>query len=146
MDSLKLVSLNVRGLRGIKRFAIYKWLKDNKFHVCLLQETYCTKDFSDKIKKGWNGEMIHSYSLSKHSKGVSILFSKDLPYKLISKHTDSDGRIILVNIEFNGVQYSICNVYCPNDISNRIAFLRTVKLFVRNHAIFQVSFVDWWRL
>lgn len=42
MDNLSIVSLNVRGLRGEKRYAVYEWLKENKFDLCLLQETYCT--------------------------------------------------------------------------------------------------------
>ena len=62
MDKLSIVSLNVRGLRGSKRSNIYRWLRDNKFHICLLQETYCTKDFEVGLimKKGWNGEIINS--------------------------------------------------------------------------------------
>ena len=135
MDNLKLVSLNVRGLRGDKRYVIYRWLRDNKFDICLLQETFCTKDFTDKIKRGWNGKMIHSCSLSNHSKGVCILLAKDLPCKVIGTHHDDDGRIILINIELNNVEYSICNIYCPNNVSDRVTFLRYVNDFVKSHAV-----------
>ena len=65
---------------------------------------------------------------------MSILFAKDLPCRIISSHKDNDGRILLVNIEINKVEYSICNVYCPNDVSDRIAFLHYVKQFVKCHA------------
>ena len=117
MDKLNIVSLNARGLRSSKRYNIYSWLRDNKFHICLLQETYCTKDFEVIVRKGWNGEIIHSNSESSHSKGVCILFAKDLAYNTISVHCDNDGRTLLVNIEMNGVVYSICHVYCPNDVT-----------------------------
>ena len=135
MDNLKLVSLNVRGLRGNKRYVIYRWIRGNKLDVCLLQETFCTKEFTDKIKRGWNGKMIHSCSLSNHSKGVCILLAKDLPCKVISTHRDGDGQIILINIELNNVEYSICNIYCPNNVSDRIAFLQYVNEFVKSHAV-----------
>ena len=60
MNNLRIVTLNVRGLRGNTRYSIYNWFKDNKFDICLVQESYCTKEFASEIKKGWNGELIHS--------------------------------------------------------------------------------------
>ena len=100
-----------------------------------MQESYCTKEFASEIKKGWNGELIHSYSNSEHSRGVCILFRKNLQYKILSTHCDKDGRLLLVNIKLNDVKYSICNVYCPNNISDRIKFLSHVVTFVRTHAL-----------
>ena len=135
MDGLSIVSLNVRGLRGNKRYSIYRWLRENKFSICLLQETYCTKGFDVVLNKGWNGEIIHSYSLSAHSKGVSILFAKSLEYDILSTHSDDVGRTLLVNIEINGIYYSICNVYCPNDVSERVNFLKQTAIFVQQHAV-----------
>ena len=73
-NGYKIVSLNVRGLRGKKRYTIYNWIKDNSFDICLLQETFCTKDFAKEFKRGWKGEILHSYTDSCHSRGVCILF------------------------------------------------------------------------
>ena len=42
--------------------------------------------------------------------------------------------MILINLELNGVEYSICNVFCPNDLSVRLKFLGAVKRFVNVHA------------
>ena len=125
MDKLSIVSLNVPGLCGNKRYNIYRWLRDN---ICLLQETYCTKDFEVIMKKGWNGEIINRHSESSHSKGVCILFAKDFVYNIISTHCDNNGRKLLVNIEINGVDFSICNVYCRNDVSDRVKFLKEIKI------------------
>ena len=119
----------------VTRYSIYRWLRENKFSICLLQETYCTKGFDVVLNKGWNGEIIHSYSLSAHSKGVSILFSKSLEYDIISTHSDDVGRTLLVNVEINGIYYSICNVYCPNDVSERVNFLKQTAIFVQQHAV-----------
>ena len=82
---------------------------------------------------GW--DIMHSFSAYPHSKGVSILIAKGLPYNVISTHCDNDGRMILINLELNGVEYSICNVYCPNDLSDRLKFLGALKLFVNAHAV-----------
>ena len=43
--------------------------------------------------------------------------------------------MLLVNLEVNGVDYSVCNIYCPNDMSERIKFLQNMKFFVQNHAV-----------
>ena len=85
MDRLKIVSLNVRGLRGRKRYKIYRWLNDNNFDVCLLQESYCTESFVSVMNKGWNGKIFHSYSASEHSKGVCILFRQGLELDIITE-------------------------------------------------------------
>ena len=62
MVDLKLVSLNVRGLRGSKRNIIFRWLIDNQYDICLLQETFCTNDFTERFRQGWAGEIFHSLS------------------------------------------------------------------------------------
>ena len=81
-DSIKLVTLNVRGLRSNKKYTVFKWLTTNEYDIALLQETYCTKDFVDKFKRGWRGDIIHSPSKTVHSAGVCILLRKGLEYKI----------------------------------------------------------------
>ena len=135
MDKLKIVSLNVRGLRGKKRFDVFKWFKDNRFDICLVQETYCTEDFASNFKKGWDGDVVHSFTSSEHSKGVSILFRKSIDCKLVSVHCDKSGRMILVNVEANGIMCTLCNVYCPNNVAERVQFLTEIKAFVTNHSM-----------
>ena len=78
MDSVNIVSLNVRGLHDItKRNAIYRWFKEKKCHICCIQETYCTELNDAQFRKGWSGNVYHSFSDSTHSRGVSVLLSKD---------------------------------------------------------------------
>ena len=86
MGDLSIVSLNVRGIRGDKRYAIFRWLKDKKYDICLLQETYCTDSFVSKFTRGWSGEIFHCVTDSVHSRGVCIMFKKDLQYSVIDVH------------------------------------------------------------
>ena len=67
--------------------------------MCLLQETSCTKGFDGIVNKGWNGEIVHSYSPSAHSKGVSILFAKSLVCNIYMYQTDCP---FVVCGDFNG--------------------------------------------
>ena len=127
MNVVKLVSLNVRGLRGAKRHTIFQWLSQNNFDIVLLQETYCTQSFIKTFDKNWHGKVFHSVSDSEHSKGVCIMFKKDLNFKLISQHNCYQGRLLVLNIELNGVGYSIANIYAPNNVQERIAFYTHVR-------------------
>ena len=120
---------------GEKRDIIFTWINDNKCDVCLIQESYCTKDFSDKFKNNWDGEIVHSFTDSSHSRGVCILFRKNLDYKLLSTHNDNSGRLLLVNVEINGKEYTIVNIYSPNNVKERIIFLQMVNQMIRDFAI-----------
>ena len=114
MDDLKIVTLNVRGLRSNKKYNIYRWLRDNKFDICLLQETFCTEEYDVIMKKGWRGEMVHSFSSSGHSRGISILFTKDFTYHLTSKFCDNEGHMLLVNLEVIVIVVIIIVIHSSN--------------------------------
>jgi len=135
MEGIKLLSLNVRGMRGKKRFSIFRWLKERKYDICLLQETYCTDDFVKIFDKSWGGNIFHSCSTSVHSRGVCILFSDAVKQhiKIIDTHNDKEGRIVLVNAEIYGEQLTIVNIYAPNDVSVRSEFLKDLEEFVFKH-------------
>ena len=65
MEKLKIVSINVRGLRDkSKRFTLINWLKTKQFDIAFLQETFITKDINDKIEKDFHcfGRMFSSCS------------------------------------------------------------------------------------
>ena len=142
---IKVATLNVRGLNNNdKRNIIYSWIRKESYDICLLQESYCTLENSEKFKRGWKGDMLHSYSDSTHSRGVSILFNRKLDYTVLSStlfytvlssHTDKDGRMILVNLTLNNDEFTLVNIYAPNSVSERIAFFNKMKEFIQVHAV-----------
>ena len=134
-NKYSIVSLNVRGLRSNQKFTIFNWLREKNFDFCLLQETFCTKSFEKSFKRGWNGDIYHSYSDSVHCKGVCILIRKNVNCKVISSFTDSEGRFLLINVNINGLVYTICNVYCPTCVNDRISFLLQIESYIKIHAI-----------
>ncbi len=135
-EHLKVASLNVRGLHNSnKRNVIYRWIKENRYDICCLQETYCTKPNNDKFKKGWSGEIYHSFSNSTHSRGVCILLNKKLNVHIVSSASDKCGRIVLLNIEIDKLEYSILSIYAPNAVHERIVFFEQLCAFVDTHAL-----------
>ena len=128
MDKLNCITLNVRGLHNKdKRIALFEFLKQKNVNIACLQETYCTNDFMNTFKAGWEGQIFHSYAPSNHSKGVCILIDAKFDYNVLSIHHDTDGRKIMINIEIDNQCYTIISVYCPNREYDRIAFLKKLS-------------------
>ena len=75
----------------------------------------------------WFGKAFHSYSDSQYSRGVSILFRKNLPIDVINVHTSIGGRRLLINFKYDEKDFTIVNVYAPNNTKDRIDFFKRVK-------------------
>ena len=104
---LKIITLNVRGLRqSKKRIALFEWLNHKKFDICL-QERYCTTNFENSFNKSWNGKVIHSLSNSMHSRGVCTMFSNTVDFEVLKSECDNDGRQLSLKINLNGQMLSI---------------------------------------
>ena len=88
-----------------------------------------------KINSRWFGKSIHCYTDSSYSRGVSVLFKKDLPVEILDIHRSIDGRKILVNVKLNDNIFSLVNVYAPNNEPNRLDFFKKLKLFISHLCI-----------
>ena len=115
MCSLKILSLNVHGLRNTKkRKALFAHFKDNKFDIVCIQESYVTDDIIETWKKEWGGEIKFSQGTN-HSKGQLILIKKNFPYKWsVFKMAP---RVIAIKIQEDALESIIFNVYAPNSSS-----------------------------
>ena len=134
LSDLSIASLNVRGLHDyIKRNTIYKWCSDKKLDIVCLQETYCTEKVAKSFNKGWSGEILHSLSDSPHSRGVAILFKADFQFTILNKFSSVDGRRLLVNIKVNDQNYTIVNVYAPNNNEQKKVFFKKTESWINQH-------------
>ena len=139
MNTLKIVTINIRGIRDKKkRFILIKWLKSKDFDFVCLQETFVTKEILSDIEKDFHelGKYYASCSDSAHSRGVGILVSRKISqWKLQSIHRDSEGRMILLNIaNLNSEIYSISSVYVPNNLQSRIQFTMNYNDWLEKNA------------
>ena len=95
MSTLKLLSLNARGLNDYsKRQTLYDWLRDINCHIIFLQETHYVTDKENIYNARWQGSNYHCFSTSTHSRGVSILFLKNLHFTVHSVYKLDNGRIL----------------------------------------------------
>ena len=96
---LKLLSLNVRGLRnGNKRRAIFSCLKKSqKAIIFCLQETYSSPEDEKLWSTEWGASIIYSHGTT-HSKGVCILLNPSSPFNLSSIQVDAEGSFLIAKL------------------------------------------------
>jgi hypothetical protein len=58
------------------------------------------------------------------------MFIKDGNVNIIDHYTDHNGCKILVNVNIDFDIYSIANLYCPNEVNDRITFLKDTTIWI----------------
>ena len=136
MDKLDILSVNVRGLNTTeKRNKIYDWLCDIKTDIVFLQETHFIEKNEYRYNARWFGDSYHCFSDSSFSRGVSILFRKNLPLEVLNVHKSLDGRKILLNIKIDNDIITLVNIYAPNNEQYRLDFFKRLQSFINQYAL-----------
>ena len=126
-STLRLISLNVRGLRNFKkRRMIYTWCKKKNADIIFLQETHSTKEVKNQWRNEWGAEIIMSHG-SSNSRGTAVLMKKGVDVIVHSKIIDPQGRFIILKAEFNDNLYVLINVYAPNKDKDSVKFLEALR-------------------
>ncbi len=114
---MKIITLNLNGIRSASRKSFYDWLPLQKADFVCLQELKAHEvDLDDQMKapKGYFGNF--SYANKKGYSGVGI-YSKEKPNKIISKvgipEIDDEGRYIEIDLD----NITIISVYLPSGSS-----------------------------
>ena len=97
VESLKLVSLNVKGINNVHK-RIYTWCRRKNADFSFLQETHSKTEIETQWKNEWGAGIIMSHG-SSYSRGVAILIKKGVDYTLRSKIIDASGRYIILKVE-----------------------------------------------
>ena len=127
LHKCSVISLNVRGLRDtVKRRSIFTYLKDQEADFYFLQETFSKASDETFWRNEWGGEIYFSHGTS-HSKGVCILINRAVKEKVTFTSSDADDRIILINLTYNGLKLSFCNIYAPNDHTQQVNFIQELN-------------------
>ena len=136
MEKLEIISVNVRGLNCVeKRTKLYDWLTDTKVDIIFLQETHYIEKNELRYNSRWFGKSIHNFSDSVYSRGVSILFRKDLNIEIINVHKSVDARKLLVNVRYDENVFTFVNVYAPNNDNDRVIFFKKLKTFISRNTL-----------
>jgi len=115
MNKLKIISFNGNGLNApIRRQRALVWGKKQNADILLLQETHSCPDDECDWLRDWGGDIYMSH-WSTNSKGVGIFIAPHVNYDLMSRYTDTDGRVVIIEISINERKLTICNSYGFNE-------------------------------
>ena len=98
------------------------YLKDLEADFCFLQETFSKPSDEAIWRNEWGGRIYFSHGTC-HSKGVCILINRAVEEKVTCTSSDTSGRISLINITYNGLKLSFCNIYAPNEHTQQLGFI-----------------------
>ena len=130
-DSIKLLSLNVRGLSNFKkRRAIFSWCRKQKADLIFLQETHSTKEREGQWIKEWGTQIFFSHG-STNARGVAVLIKNGLDIKIQMNQTDLTGRLIYIVIKEE--TYAIANIYGPNKDVDAVKFYHNLSNLLRTN-------------
>lgn len=108
-------SMNVRGLGDkFKRNQVFSWLKNHSGAIYFLQETHSTKRSEQLWKDEWGSQIYFCHGNS-NSRGVCILVNNNCDLTVYKEFYDNDGRVIILDAIIMGQQFTLINIYGPNN-------------------------------
>lgn len=119
--------MNTNGLRNAqKRRKVFALLRDYKCDIVMLQETHATQEIQQLWQSEWGGNAYFSNGTS-NTRGILTATRKGLNCEILQIKTDLEGRVIIVELEIDGLSLLLANIYAPN-IDDPDFFERNIKL------------------
>jgi len=107
-------SYNVNGIANPrKRREVFNWLKEKNYDIICLQETHSSPEHEMAWKQDWHGEVFFNHGTT-NQRGVLILCKENLKFTINNCSRDDDGRLLIIDISINDLNFCICNLYAPN--------------------------------
>lgn len=111
---VRFCTYNARGLGDYqKRKKIFLLLKEKKLDIALIQESHGVDESMKLWRTQWGGELIYANATS-NSKGILILFRRNLSYSIAHSICDPQGRYVITEIDFGEMSIVLCSLYAPN--------------------------------
>ena len=110
------------GLRShVKRKVLFRNVRNYKYDIIWLQETYITDSVRDQWAKEWRGKFLFSPGTA-HSKGQVVQFNPK--FEIVNEKIEiNEERILCISFCHNDDPYVIINIYGPNDDISKLSFL-----------------------
>ena len=111
---IKVLSANCRGLKEkCKRIDVLNYFKNKNADIICIQDTHLTESDAFDLKKYWQGNFI-LHGERHNARGVAIFFGENFEYKILNTDKDTEGNMILADIEINETKFRLINMYGPN--------------------------------
>ena len=120
----------------IKRQALFKYFRDREIDIVFMQEVHCTKNVA-KLWENESGFKWYTSSGNSNSRGTVTMINPKCKVKINKSVVDHEGRNVLTNIEIDEQEFSLCNLYAPNE--DKPEFFRNtfnvLQKFAKEHII-----------
>ena len=114
MSAILIKSQNVRGLvDDRKRREVFHKFNKSKFNVFLLQETHIYPECEQQRRAEFGGDIYFSHG-TRSSRGTCILFKKNLGKTVHNSQIDTEGRYVILDVEFGDTRVTLAAIYGPN--------------------------------
>ena len=134
---LKILSVNCQGLGSVeKRLDVFNYLKSKQCDIFCLQDIHSTPSTQSFIESQWGAKCLFS-SYSSNSRGVAVLFNKNMDFQVHNHISDPGGNYIIVDLTVDNNKFTLVSLYGPN--SDSPAFFDS--LFLQAHSFNNTSVV-----
>ena len=141
MTSIKIGSLNCRGLaEEVKRRDIFLRCK-KRYDISILIDTHCKKEKENKWREEWGYKGFFS-SHTGNSRGIAILFNNTFPFTVHNEIYDKNGNYLILDVSIQECRMTLAALYGPNEDSpNFYTHLQEMITSLQNSSIIMVG--DW---
>lgn len=129
--SLQIASLNANGLRDVHKVRrIFSYMTEKYVDILCLQETFWNEEFCNTISHLWNGKIYISSCDNSNRRGVAILINRSIANSTSIINSDTEGRIIQINVNIESENINIVNIYAPNNVTERKIFFNAMETYM----------------
>ena len=112
-----MISFNCNSIgKQPKRRQVLRFLNKYNPDILILCDTRFAPDLENTVKEEWGGPSYFS-SLNSQSRGIAILFKKNLPIKICDHFSDKNGNLLGILFEYESKIILLHGVYGPNQDS-----------------------------
>lgn len=127
MEKCTFIYFNVNGCRqSFKRAQLFDFLKQKRAGVVMVQETHTEQGEEAVWLSEWGGQGVFSHG-SSTSAGVAVLFKSNLPVSVQHVEEIEKGRLLKVQTQIAGFNFTFINIYAPNTGRDRILLFNKLK-------------------
>ena len=114
-DEITICSVNVRGLSGRKkRSDVFNYFRNKPYSIICFVDTHFTQREERFIRSEWGYEVFFN-SFNSLKRGVAIFFKNNFEFKLHNSYKDTNGNILILDLEIESRRITLASVYGPNN-------------------------------
>ena len=127
-DNLSFITNNVKGIESMKkRLKLIEYFKSKimTHGILFLHETHSSSDDKQKWRDNFGGNAFFSYG--KRNSCVLISYIGTHNFVVNNPKTDNDGRILILDVTINDVNFVLINLYNANTEMEQVSVLNNLS-------------------